>query len=395
MFDAARSRLRLMTQNVEQIMGVIENARLSAVQAARAELGFVEERLANLLERLPKAREARAALSSAMDAHDAAEQVRFVERTALVDAIERTASNLRNAELGLEGAARRAAIELGQREAQEEAYRLQGLVKDLLDEVRQADPGSAAAASAKERLAAQRKLLETAEERVSTIADQVERAVEAQHEAVARHRAEATRLEAEHAASYARTQQEDGEIARLTEQARAFSDFAFPDPGVTVERARADVASARAAVDTAASATDPRLAAQLAAAQQQQDDAYYELARLAEFYDSVRRQVEAGSKLPADPTGGTSQRSLIGKVATAVWYPVETAIQMTGEVVFGVGQSPTEIWDILMAGKRNIAWFEIRRQQVERAIRTRQRTVTMLRGRLDQCVLVHSRRSTG
>jgi hypothetical protein len=177
---------------------------------------------------------------------------------------------------------------------------------------------------------------------------------------------------------------------RLTERERAFSDFAYPDPGVTVERARAEVARLRAAAEAAASSTDPRLAAQLAAAQAQQDDAYHELARLAEFYDSVRRQIEAGGKLPADPTGGTTQRSLIGKVARGAWYPVETAIQMTGEIVFGVGQSPKEIWDILMAGRQNISWFDIRRQQVERAIRTRQRTVTMLRERLSQCVTAHS-----
>jgi hypothetical protein len=178
--------------------------------------------------------------------------------------------------------------------------------------------------------------------------------------------------------------------------ARGYNDFDFKDPGATVEAARAAVTQAKADVANIARQTDPRLASQLAAAQQQLAEANANLASKTAFYDAVKQQISAGGpNPPVDMSGGTTQRSLVGKVASAVWYPVGTALTMTAEVVLGVGQSPKEIWDILVAGQENIRWFEIRHHQIERAIRVRERTSSMLRERLSKCAAANTRPAGG
>jgi hypothetical protein len=386
MFDAARARIRQMTSQVSGIQASIELSRVGHWRAARAEVDVLETRLRNLAERLPRAQQARAELSAAVDAFDASAGAHEAQHISLMGALARAETNLKNAEQGVEGAARRAAIEFGRREAEEEAFRLQEAVSGLLDEVRRAEPGSAAASEAKERLASRRSLLEAAEGHVSAIDDQIEHAVAAQQAAAIRHREDVARLRSEFDACNAERYAQALEIDRATERARAFSDFAFPDPQVTVDRAHADVERATEAMHAAASATEPRLAEELARAQQQAEDAYQALSHAAEFHDAVRRQIDEGAGFAADTTGGSSQRGLVGKVASAAWYPVQTALTMTAEVVFGVGQSPKEIWDILVAGQENIRWLEIRLQQIDRSTRSRRRTVEMLRGRLDQCV---------
>ena len=388
--DAARKGLQRLMQNVEQIKGVIENSRLPLVQAAQAEVRVLEERLGNLANRLPLARKAREELSAAEDLWEISRPLKTAKRNELDDAALRSAGNLANAQKGLADASARAAAQLGKHAADDEVFRLQGVVHDLIDELRRASPGAEAEA-VRERLAQQRALLTAAENKVTSIAEQVERTVQSQAEAVARHQADATKFKAEADAIQRSIEDEGANVNRLFEAARQYSDFDFKDPGATVEAARAAVAQAKAEVANVANRTDPRLAAQLAAAQQQLAEANADLANKSAFYDAVKQQISAGGpNPPVDTTGGTSQRSLVGKVASAVWYPVGTALTMTAEVVLGVGQSPKEIWDILVAGQENIRWFEIRHHQIERAIKIRERTSSMLRERLSKCTAANT-----
>ncbi len=178
-------------------------------------------------------------------------------------------------------------------------------------------------------------------------------------------------------------------LDQLTRDALSYPEFDWTDPNNAIEGAKQLVVQAKAAVD--AVARQPNVpSAQLVAAEKAYAEASAELARRTDLLDRIRGEIDRGARTPALPAG---QAGIVGQIGEALWYPVGTALTIAGEIVLGVGQSPQEMWDILLAGQRNIRWFEIRRRVLDREIRVRSFTVDVLRQRLEQCTATATARA--
>jgi hypothetical protein len=104
--------------------------------------------------------------------------------------------------------------------------------------------------------------------------------------------------------------------------------------------------------------------------------------------DDLRGQAEqdtlrSGMGTPTDKGG------IVSAIGKAIWWasaPIRYPLTIAGEIVFGVGQSPQEIMEILLQGRTNIQLLRSHLGAVTRATFDQQRKLAPLRHQLEQCI---------
>jgi hypothetical protein len=104
--------------------------------------------------------------------------------------------------------------------------------------------------------------------------------------------------------------------------------------------------------------------------------------------DDLRAQAEADTARSAMGTP-TDKGGIVSAIGKAIWWataPIRYPLTIAGELVFGVGQSPQEIMEILLQGRTNIQLLRSHLGAVSRARFDQQRKLRGLRNQLTDCV---------
>jgi hypothetical protein len=155
---------------------------------------------------------------------------------------------------------------------------------------------------------------------------------------------------------------------------------------VDIDRQSKIAGQAQRELDAATAAGRVELSKEVEAARQAQHAATVEAASAQGALDDLRAQAERnqlnfGTQAPND--GGVL--SAIGRAIHWASAPIRYPLGIAAEIVFGVGQSPAEIMEILLQGRHNVHLLRSHLGAIKRAAYEQKRKVQKFRRQLDAC----------
>lgn len=171
---------------------------------------------------------------------------------------------------------------------------------------------------------------------------------------------------------------------KIKVQLRGLEDITQPD--IDMQKRVADDAQKelRDAISQGREQLGQELAQKQAAAHKAEVDAASAQGALDDFRAQAEQEtLRSGMGTPTD-TGG-----IVSSIGKAIWWasaPIRYPLNIAGELVFGVGQSPQEIMEILLQGRTNMQTLRSHLGAVSRAKYDQQRKISSVRRQLDDCI---------
>jgi phage shock protein A len=160
-----------------------------------------------------------------------------------------------------------------------------------------------------------------------------------------------------------------------------------------VEKAMARKTDAEQRLGDAMSSARERFAHDLAQKEAAAKAAGAELMAADDYLnDLLTKNVLNASKVPGanNATVGSKLAKAGGQALDAFTGVITWPLIVTGEIIFGVGQSPKEIWEILNAGRANIHMLRSRIGAIELETERQQNKIVTRRRALEACEARHS-----
>ena len=139
-------------------------------------------------------------------------------------------------------------------------------------------------------------------------------------------------------------------------------------------------------LDAATAEGRAELGKELESARAARNKAEVDAASAQGLLDDLRAQAERERlKFAKQPTEG-GLLSTIGRALYWASSPIRYSLTIAGELVFGVGQSPQEITEILLQGRFNVQLLRSHLGAIRRAAYDQQRRIQMVKHQLDACL---------
>jgi hypothetical protein len=157
---------------------------------------------------------------------------------------------------------------------------------------------------------------------------------------------------------------------------------------IDIERAKANKAVAEQAIENARVTAQNQLNAELLVKQKAAEAAANDLEAAENIASDIWAHIVMGNELldmPLTPSRSVGER-VVENLGAAVKYPFTIA----SEIIFGVGQSPQEIGEILRSGKENVQLLKSRKHHIDRAVREHHERRGQLKRELEYCIKMSS-----